>query len=73
MFGNVSQTVNWDVGWYINMQTVKWNYKFKIFGTGKKEKERLEKPIKTTEEDKDVKPDQLAASADGDSTQSTRR
>ena len=22
MFGNVSQTVNWDVGWYIYMQTV---------------------------------------------------
>ena len=38
-----------------------------------KKKERLEKTIKSTEEDKDEKSDLSSALADGDSTQSTLR
>ena len=39
----------------------------------RKKKKKKKKPIKSTEEDKDVKPDQSVASTSEDSTRSTRR
>ena len=75
-FGNASQTVNWDVGpecHYMHANCkVKW-YDSRSLKQAKKRKERLEKPIKSTEEDKDAKSDQSAALAHVDSTRLTCR